>query len=72
MGVQGLCQDIRNLINGKKSQQGTAQAYISGSKALVNGTWYTWASAVDVDIEDGDIVWVVIDNTHTRAVVVGK
>ena len=39
---------------------------------LADGIYYNMSVAVDEDVEDGDLVWVMIDTTGTRAVVVGK
>lgn len=47
-------------------------ARISGGSAVVGGRLYPFEAAVDEEIVDGDLVYVVINDAGTRAVVVGK
>lgn len=72
MGVQDLAAAIRKAVKNNVKGTVTQRGYISGSQVLVRGTWYSYASAVDVDIADGDTVWVILNDTKTKAVIVGK
>ncbi len=72
MGVQTLATAIRKVMQNKSEGTVTQRGLVSGSQVLVKGTWYFFVAAVDVDISDGDVVWVVLNDTRTKAVVVGK
>ena len=72
MGVQTLASSIRKIMANRTSGTVTQRGFVSGSQVLVKGTWYSFVAAVDVDISDGDVVWVVLNDTRTKAVVVGK
>ncbi len=72
MGVQTLASSIRKIMANRSEGTVTQRGYVSGSQVLVKGTWYSYAAAVDVDISDGETVWVVLNDTKTKAVVVGK
>lgn len=71
-GVQGLANYIANAI--KKANRGgqTYQAQVIGGAVRVNGTTMPYVAAVDVTVDDGDYVFVVLDESGRNAVVVGK
>ena len=74
MGVQSLANTIAKAINGAKNYNDTAvkQGTISGTSVEVNGKFYNYSVAVDIEIENGDGVYILLNDTKTRAVVVGK
>jgi len=72
MGLQSLCVKIKNIMTPRRQMQATMLGQITGSKVLARGLYYNYTTAVDIDVENGDMVWVVLDDTGTRAVVVGK
>lgn len=73
MGLQTLCGRIREVMrNRKQASSSTIRGLVVGGQVLADGIYYNMSVAVDEEIDDGDDVWVVIDSTNTRAVVVGK
>lgn len=74
MSVQSLANTIAKAINEAKNYNDTAvkQGTISGTSVEINGKYYNYSVAVDIEIENGDGVYVLLNDTKTRAVVVGK
>ena len=72
MGVQELAAAIKKAVKNNMKDASTQRGYISGSQVLVGGSWYNYTTAVDVDILDGDLVWIILNDTKTKAVIVGK
>lgn len=73
MGLRTLCGRIREVMRTRRRNEiSTIRGIVSGGKVLADGNYYNMSVAVDEEVEDGDGVWVVIDTTNTRAVVVGK
>ena len=73
MTLQSLCSHIREAMKQRRrADTSTVRGIVSGGQVLANGFYYNMSVAVDIDIDDGDSVWVMIDTTNTRAVVIGK
>ena len=73
MGLQTLCSHIRDIMKQRRTTgTSTVRGVVSDGRVLADGIYYNMSVAVDEDVEDGDLVWVMIDTTGTRAVVVGK
>jgi hypothetical protein len=70
-GVYGLAQYLATVITETQQTTSTFQGQISGSAILINGAYYPFVVAVDVQASDGDIVWCMLNETQTVAVVVG-
>lgn len=51
--------------------KGVQAAKIYGDKAYIQGVAYPVSMAADVNLRDGDIAFVSLDDTGTRAVVLG-
>lgn len=63
MGVESMCNAVANAIQRDFDKSGIMLAQVSGRS-------YPYTVAVDIPIDDGD--WVYVMLTDNRAVVVGK
>lgn len=71
-GVNMLAQTIADAIKTAKKQGNTYQARIIGNAVIVNGSTIPFVAAIDTLTDDGDYVWVMLNDEKTLAVVVGK
>jgi hypothetical protein len=74
MSLMTLANDIAQLMRRRKasSNEIIKTGVISGSSVLVDGKYYTYDAAVDIDMEDGTQVYVIISEDRSVAVVIGK
>jgi len=74
MSLQSLTNTIARIVTNNKNiaQNNIKQGQVVGNGVLVDGINYNYSVAVDVDIEDGDMVYVMFNDSHSRAVVIGK
>jgi len=74
MGVQALANTIARLVKNKavSNTQNIKRGIIAANRIIVDGNAYNYSVAVDVPIDDGDYVYVIFNDTGTRAVVIGK
>lgn len=73
MGVQELANELAKVVKRRDaSGQSIRRGVLSGSQVLVEGRYYPAAYAVDVDADDGEQVYVMLDNRMATAVVIGK
>jgi len=74
MSLQTLTSMIARIVANNKNvaQNNIKQGQVVGNGVLVDGINYNYSVAVDVDIEDGDMVYVMFNDSHSRAVVIGK
>jgi len=74
MSLQSLTNTIARIITNNKNiaQNNIKQGQVVGNGVLVDGINYNYSVAVDIDIEDGDMVYVMFNDSHSRAVVIGK
>lgn len=66
---------VRLIASTKKRRQnggGIKLAKVSGGTVDVDGRRYPFDVAVDVPVNDGDYVYVLLNDGRTRAVVVGR
>lgn len=70
MGVESLCSAIANAMKRDDNHSGVMRAKVEGSIVQVAGRSYSYSVAVDIPMNDGD--WVYVMLTNNRAVVVGK
>ena len=71
MSVQTLVDKIAALIQ-TNGESGVQTGVVTGTGITVGGHSYAYDVAVDVDFSDGDTVFVLFNDGHTRAVVIGK
>lgn len=73
MGVQELAQALRSAMV-RRNGTGTSikRGTVSGNQVMVDGTWYPSDYSVDIDADDGEQVYVVLNDSRTKAVVIGK
>lgn len=71
-GVNGLANYLSGVIKQSKQQKGIRKARVSGSCVEVFGRMLPYDAAVDVPVSDGDWVYVVLNDSRTKAVVVGR
>lgn len=70
MGVRELASAIASAVN-KNTDDGTVKrGRVSGSTLQVDGRSYSYTAAVDIPIDDGD--WVYVMLSDSKAVVVGR
>lgn len=73
MTVQSLANKIAQAINKSKSKSNTIKAgTVEGNSISVDGRNYPYEVAVDVDVGDGDSVYIMFNDSKTRVVVVGR
>lgn len=74
MSLDTLAQAIRRAMNNQRQTVGggTRQAIVFGNQVLVNGLYYAADYSVDIDVDDGDVVYVVLAEDGSKAVVVGN
>lgn len=76
MSLTSLCNDISAIMRGKKTTAATSDAIrvgtVSGSSVMVDGEYKRMEVAVDIDVDDGDEVYVILSESGSTAVVVGK
>ena len=74
MGVQTLANTIARLVKNKavSNTQNIKRGIVAANRIIVDGNAYNYSVAVDVPIDDGDYVYVIFNDTGTRAVVIGK
>ena len=70
MGVESLCSAVANAIKREVDNNGIMRGKVSSNMIQVAGRSYPFTVAVDIPIDDGTWVYVMI--TNNRAVVVGK
>jgi hypothetical protein len=70
MGIESLCSAVANAVKHDDNNNGVMRAKVSGNMVQVSGRSYSYTVAVDIQISDGEWVYVAIVNN--RAVVVGK
>lgn len=72
-GVAELAQCIANAVKQSKRSSGRSiQAQVCGNGVIVNGKTMPFIVGIDAPVETGDYVWVVVEQSGYRAVVVGK
>ena len=74
MGVRSLADTIAKAITASKFKLDTAvkQGVIDGNSVLISGKSYRYDVGVDIEVLDGDAVYVLLNDDQTLAVVVGK
>lgn len=72
MSVQSLANLIAEIVNGKQNNHAVIPAIYYGSYAEVDGRNYKCDVAVDIELDEGEECYVMIDDSGTTAVVVGK
>jgi len=74
MGVQSLANTIARIMKNNKgtTEPAIKRGMISGNRIIVDGADYNYSVAVDVDVSDGDYVYIIFNDSHNRAVVIGK
>lgn len=73
MGIATMVSEISKAVKRRDaSGQSVRRGVLSGNQVLVDGQYYPAAYAVDVDVDDGERVYVMLDNRKATAVVVGK
>lgn len=71
-GVNGLANYLSGVINRSKQSRGIQKAHVTGSCVEILGRVLPYDVAVDTPIGDGDWVYVVLNDSRTKAVVVGR
>lgn len=73
MSVQSLANKIAQAINKSKSKSNAVKTgIVEGNSISVDGRNYPYEVAVDVDVGDGDTVFVMFADGGGRVVVVGR
>lgn len=74
MSVQSLANTIAQAVSASKIKLDTAvkQGTIEGNSILISGKSYRYDVGVDIEISDGDVVYALLNDDQTLAVVVGK
>lgn len=72
MSVQSLADTIQKLMRQRKSVGTTVKVgQLSGNQVLIDGNFYPAEFATDVDVDDGQSVYVMISEDGSKAVIVG-
>ena len=72
MGVQTLVSTIQLLLRQRKDLKSTSKiGQLMDNQVLVDGNWYPAEFAVDIDVDDGQDVYVMISKDGAKAVIVG-
>ena len=72
MSVQSLVTKIAKALSTDKTTNAIKTGVIEGSSISVDGRNYPYEVAVDVDVGDGDRVYVMFTDSKSRVVVVGR
>ena len=73
MSVQTLVNKIAGLTQqNKKANNAIKVGTVDGKSISVDGRNYPYEVAVDVDVGDGDRVYVMFTDSKSRVVVVGR
>ena len=72
MSVQSLVNKIAKAINADKTTNAIKTGVIEGNSISVDGRNYPFEVAVDIDVGDGDTVFVMLTDSGGRMVVVGQ
>ena len=73
MSVQSLADTIQKLMRQRKSVGTTVKVgQLSGNQVLIDGNFYPAEFATDVDVDDGQDVYVIISEDGAKAVIVGN
>jgi len=73
MSVNSLARHIADAINQAKNKNGSVKrGIIQGGSVVVEGQVYPYEAAIDVQLREGEYAWVSLNDSGTRAVVVGK
>ena len=72
MSVQTLVNKIAGLTQNKKANNAIKVGIVDGKSISVDGRNYPFEVAVDVDVGDGDRVYVMFADNRSRVVVVGR
>lgn len=73
MSVQSLANKIARAINNGKANNNAIKAgTVEGNSISVDGRNYPYEVAVDVDVGDGDTVFVMFADSGGRVVVIGR
>lgn len=70
MGIESLCNAVANAMKRDENHGEIIRAKVAGSIVQVAGRSYSYSVAVDIPIDNGE--WVYVMLTNNRAVVVGK
>jgi len=70
MGIASLCNAVANAVKRESDQDHIYHGKVSGNMVQVAGRSYPYTVAVDIPVDDGD--WVYLMITDYQAVVVGK
>ena len=72
MSVQSLADTIQRLMRQHKGVGSTVKVgQLSGNQVLVDGQYYPAEYAVDIDVDDGQAVYIMISEDGSKAVIVG-
>lgn len=72
MSVQTLVNKIAGLTQNKKANNAIKVGIVDGKSISVDGRNYPYEVAVDVDVGDGDTVFIMFADSGGRVVVVGR
>ena len=75
MSVQQLANTIAQAVKARQNQSGGQSVkvgIVSGRFVDVAGRRMPYSAAVDVPFKDGEAVYVVINDSGSKAVIVGK
>ena len=74
MSLDKLCKDVSSAVRSRLNSQRASVHHgrVTGSGIAVAGRVYPYSVAVDLPIAEGDWVYVILNETNTRAVVVGR
>lgn len=71
MSVQSLVEKIAGFASPVKAGRSIHKGTVSGKSIEVNGKAYNYDVAVDIDVGNGDVVYVMFSD-NGRAVVIGR
>ena len=73
MSLVTLTNDISRVIKNKMSKRDVVKTgLVVGRSVLVDGRYYAYDTAVDIDVEEGGQVYVLLTEDRAKAVVVGR
>ena len=73
MSVNSFARHLADAVNSIKQKGGSVQrGVIQGNGIVVNGQTYPYDAAIDAQLRTGEDAWVSMNDSGTRAVVVGK
>ena len=70
-GVIGLANYIAKVVNANKKNNATFRGQINGNSIWVGNKSYPFTLAIDININSGDYVWCILNDSKTKAVIVG-